>query len=36
MKKKLDLVNEWFIKADHDLKAAELLLKDEDPLYDVI
>ena len=36
MKKKFDLVKEWFIKADHDLEAAELLLKNEDPLYDVI
>ena len=41
MKKKPDLVNAWFMKADHDLKAAESLLKaeeqaNEEQLNDVI
>jgi HEPN domain-containing protein len=36
MKKKDDLIREWFTKADHDLKAAESLLKAEEPLNDVI
>jgi HEPN domain-containing protein len=36
MKKKDDLIGEWFTKADHDLKAAESLLKSDESLNDVI
>ncbi|MEW6378221.1 MAG: HEPN domain-containing protein [bacterium] len=36
MKKRADLVKEWFTKADHDLIAAGSLLKAEEPLNDVI
>jgi HEPN domain-containing protein len=36
MKEKNDLVKEWLIRAEHDLTAAELLLKYEETLNDVI
>lgn len=36
MKKKTDLIKAWFMKADHDLKAAESLLESGQSLNDII